>query len=949
MRGRLTIALLATALVALAIAPAARADFGLHGIEVTFSEPDGSPAAPIQAGAHPFSMDTELEVNTVKEGSGEELEFVNGAFRQLEVIAPEGFAADPNAVDPCSTLDFLTKPEGAFEVPNCADGTVVGTVEVTVGNNGKRPEGGEETTPLYNLEPPPGAVAKLGFWASDTPVTVLVGLTSERPYRGRAVLSNAVQVLEIFGSSLSLWGTPADKDHDAERGRCLRKGGLCSADITERPFLTLPRRCGAIETVFRATPWWTGSPFSPSPGGAPFAETVATPPGLEGCEKIGFSPEISTQPTTESASSPAGLDVALEVKDEGLTNPVGIATRSDIKKAVVKLPEGMTANPSLAEGLATCSEADLERETLHSLPGEGCPQAAKIGTLEVETPILAGKVFRGQVFVATQNENPFNALIALYMVVKDPGLGVLLKLAGKVEPDPETGQLTTTFGEPGHEIPQFPVSNFRFRFREGSRSPLITPERCGEFTTEAFFTPWANPASVLRKTSTFEITRGVGGGPCPAAGAPPFVPGFSAGSLNNSAGAYSPFHMRLTRRDGDQDLTRFSAVLPRGMIARLAGTTQCPEASIAAARARSGRAELAAPSCPPSSRLGAIIGGAGAGSQLTYVPGSFYLAGPLRGAPLSAVAIVPAVAGPFDVGTVVVRQALRVNPRSGEVRVDSEASDALPTTLAGIPLKVRDVRVEVDRPQFTINPTNCTPSTIAAQIWGSGLLPRDPGDDAPVTLLERFQASNCASLGFKPELSLRLKGGTRRGDFPALRTVYTPRPGDANISDLVLRLPRSAFLEQGHFRTICTRVQYAADACPAGAIYGHARAFTPILDQPLEGPLYLRSSDHKLPDLVFDLHGLVDVEAVARVDSHKGGIRATVEDVPDAPVSKIVVTMQGGQKGLIVNSRNLCAKKSRAAVELTAQNGKQRNLRALVKAVNCKKAKKPKRRGKSGR
>lgn len=939
-----SIRVLFTALVALLLAPAAAtADFGLSDLQVGFTGPQET-----RAGSHPDSFDTSFRVNMRKvpgeiEGVPAELEFGDGAIRDLEIEAPVGLVANPTAIPPCATVDFLTRPS-AFEPPECADSTALGTVTVTLCEAGQCTDGSEEPAPLYNLEPPPGAVAKIGFWAAEAAVSVLVGVTKEPPYRGIASFSNAVQVLEVKGSSVNLWGKPADSSHDEDRGKCTRQpaGVKCPAGIEVRPFFTLPRSCsGPYETVFRARPWWTGDSLNPTWGGADFQQTVSIPPGGTGCGGLGFAPEVSVQPTTDAASSPSGLEVGLRVEDEGLTSSE-VRAKSDIKKVVLALPEGITANPSLAEGLATCSEQGLARETLQSNPGDGCPQASKIGTVEAETPILEGKVLRGDLFIAEQFANPFNSLLAFYMVIKNPELGVIVKQAGKIEPDPTTGQLVSTIDD----IPQFPLGSVRVRLREGGRSPLISPERCGTFTTVAKLTPWARPNEVVEVPSSFQITGGVGGAPCPPGGAPPFEPGLEAGSLNNAAGAFSPFHMRLTRRDGDQNLTRFDATLPKGMVGKLAGVTQCSEADIAAARGRTGRAELAVPSCPSSSRLGTVYGGAGVGSQLTYVAGSIYLAGSIRGAPLSVVAIVPAVAGPFDVGTVVVRQALQFDAKTAEVTVDSAASDSLPSVLAGIPLKVRDVRVEVDRPQFTLNPTSCAPKSMQARIWGSGALPRDNSDDAPVSRTQRFQAASCASLGFKPKLGLTLKGGTKRGAFPALRTVLTPRPGDANIEGLVLRLPRSAFLEQGHFRTICTRVQFAAgggngEQCPAGSIYGKVRAWTPILDEPAEGSLYLRSSSHDLPDIVLALQGPpsapAKVEVTARVDSHKGGIRVTVDEVPDLPVSRVLVTMQGGRKGLIVNSRNLCAKPSKANALFSGQNGKQVTLKPKVRAASCKK------------
>jgi hypothetical protein len=522
-------------------------------------------------------------------------------------------------------------------------------------------------------------------------------------------------------------------------------------------------------------------------------------------------------------------------------------------------------------------------------------------------------------------------------VLRDKGVGLLVKQAGEVTPDPRTGQLVTTF----EDVAQQPFTRLTFRFREGTRPPLITPPSCGTHTTVAKIVPWARPGEVLTRTASFEITRGPGGRPGPPAGAPPFEPGFQAGSINNAAATYTPFAMRLTRRDGDQDLTRFDASQPPRVVARLAGVGRCPEAAIALAKAKSGKQERSAPSCPAASRIGSVMSAAGVGSSLTWVPGSLYLAGPVGAAPLSVVAVVPAVAGPFDVGTVVVRQALDLDPVTGIASVNGALSDPIPHILAGIPLAVREVRVSVDRPAFTLNPTSCRPFATQAGIWGGGADPFSRADDAPVALAAPFGAADCAALAFSPRLALRLRGPTRRGAFPALRAVYAPRPGQANVARLALRFPRSAFIEQGHFRTICTRVDFAAPPghgarCPKGSVYGRARAWSPLLAEPLEGPVFLRSSDNNLPDAVFALKGVVDVEVSVRIDSARGGLRATVERAPDVPVSRVVVNMRGGRKGLIVNSRELCLrpKRNRANARLAAHNSRRAVLKPVV-AARC--------------
>ena len=308
-------------------------------------------------------------------------------------------------------------------------------------------------------------------------------------------------------------------------------------------------------------------------------------------------------------------------------------------------------------------------------------------------------------------------------------------------------------------------------------------------------------------------------------------------------------------------------------------------------------------------------------------------------------AITPALAGPFDAGTVVVREALRLNPVTHVGEVDGQASDPIPHILKGIPLNLREVRVSADKPDFTLNPTSCEPFEALARIWGDGtaLAPLAPH---PVERSSRFQAAGCASLGFKPRLRLKLRGGTRRGAFPALKAVYTPRGhGDANLSRLALLFPSSEFIEQGHFRTICTRVQFAAgggfgEKCPKGSVYGHIKVWTPLLSEPLQGPVYLRSSNHNLPDAVFALHGLVDIELATRIDSVHGRLRAIVQNSPDAPVSRAIVQMQGGQKGLFVNSRSLCfrPKRNRARVDAGGQNGRRELTRPVMRATRCARA-----------
>ncbi len=930
---RLVLIFLAASLASLLLAPSpATAAFGIKNLDVTFTASNGSPVT--QAGSHPFAMTTSFDVNTKIDPKLGEIP--DEEFKDLVVDQPAGLAFDPRAVPRCSAADFLFA-NGEHPSSLCPDATAIGII-------GARGEAGNPNPSdfgiVYNLVPPPGAAAKFGFHVLGVAVTISGGVRSEGERNLFASLMNVSQAVSFYGSVLTLWGNPADPAHDGERGDCFLEGGSCPAGVPERPFITMPRSCtGPLTTIFKAASWQNPSTWVQSSASTHDNLVPPNPLGMSGCAKLGFGPLISAKPTTDWAESPSGLDVSVDVNDPGVTSPKGIA-QSDIKKAVLTLPEGVTANPSLAEGLGVCTPTDLSKERANSEPGEGCPESSKIGTVEVETPLLEDETLKGSLFIAQpddpttaapETENPFDSLIALYVVIKDSDLGILVKQAGKVEPDPQTGQLVTTFDD----LPQFPLGHVRFHLREGGRSPLVTPPRCGDFTASAEFTPWANPTHPLVTTTSFEINAGVGGSSCPPGGVPPFHPSFTAGTINNSAASYSPFYMRLTRKDGEQDMTKLSSILPPGLVGKLAGVSKCPDAEIAAASGKTGRQELIAPSCPANSKIGRIVSAAGVGPELTYVPGSLYLAGRYRGDPLSVVAVVPAVAGPFDAGTVVVRLALTLNPETAEVEVDGSASDPIPHILKGIVLKVRELEVYADRSEFTLNPTGCRPSKVRATLFGSFLDIFSPADDFPISLADRFQAAGCAGLDFKPKLSLRLKGGTRRGDHPTLRAVVIPHAGDANFRRAVVTLPRSAFLDQAHIRTICTRVQFAARACPKGSVYGFAKAITPLLDQPLQGPVYLRSSNHSLPDLVAALHGIVDIDVVGRIDSHKGGIRSSFENIPDAPVSKFTLRMRGGTKGLIVNSRNLCVRPSRAIVRLTGQNRKLHNFHPLVRASDC--------------
>jgi hypothetical protein len=622
----------------------------------------------------------------------------------------------------------------------------------------------------------------------------------------------------------------------------------------------------------------------------------------------------------------------------------GIAT-PPVKKVVTTFPEGMTLSPSAAQGLNTCSAAQISLGTNKPVT---CPDNSQYGKLTLHTPILpVDNQPEGFIYVAKQGDNPFHGFIALYLVIQEPDRGILVKVPGRLDLDPNTGQLTTTFDD----LPQLPVSDMQLTFKGGVRAGLVNPTTCGTKTIRAEFFSWHDPTTPHVVNNNYEITQKPDGSPCvPSLADRQFKPQMNAGTLSPSAGRYSPFAFRITRTDDDQEFSQLGVTLPQGLAAKFAGVGTCSEAGIAQALSRETTAGAAAqeqsdPSCPANSEIGSTIVGAGVGVPLTWVPGKVYLAGPYKGAPLSMVVISPAKVGPYDLGVITVRTALKVDPVTAQA---TAVSDPFPQIFQGIPVRVRDIRLNVDRPNFTLNPTSCAPKQITAHVTGTGGDLPSTADDTGVDLAERFQAADCASLPFKPKLSFRLFGGTHRGAHPKFTATLKARPGDANIGGASVALPHSEFLDQAHIKTVCTRVQFAADQCPAGSVYGFAKAITPLFDEPLQGPVYLRSSSHQLPDLVASLEGPasrpVKVELSGRIDSINGGIRNTFDVVPDAPVTEFTLTMQGGKKGLLQNSTDICAKAYRATAKFTGQNGKRITLRPKMQSA-CAKAKKQKRRG----
>jgi hypothetical protein len=498
--------------------------------------------------------------------------------------------------------------------------------------------------------------------------------------------------------------------------------------------------------------------------------------------------------------------------------------------------------------------------------------------------------------------------------------------------------LTTTISN----TPQSQVEEFVVKLDGGPRAAVSSPPTCGPNKGSAVMTPWSGNAPATPSDS-FSMTTAPGGGKCAKTLAErPFAPGFGAAPASAKAGAFSPVTVRITRPDGQQELKGTDIVLPPGMTGKLAGIPYCPEAALAAASGRAGVAEKGASSCPAESQVGTAVVEAGTGSAPYKIEGSkVFLTGPYKGAPLSLAVITPAVAGPFDLGTVVVRVALFVDPETAQIRA---SSDPLPHVFGGTLLNVRSVDLKMNRPNFTLNPTSCGPLATTGALLGGGGDPTNPAAFSAFGVSAPFQTTDCGALKFRPKLYTKLLGGkkvTQRSKFPAFRAVLVAREGDANIGRAALTMPHSLFLEQGHIGTICTRVQLAAAACPKRSVYGFARAKSPLLSDELKGPVYLVSSDNELPDLLADLHGQVNIRLRGVISASKARIRTVFSSVPDVPVSKFTLKMKGGKKGLLVNSRNLCAHPNFSSLNFKAQNGKVRKVKRLpLRVPGCKKAKK---------
>jgi hypothetical protein len=927
--GRASAAVQATDPVVIDATPAR---FGVSRWDGWLSNADGT--LDTRAGSVPYEATFSFDLNTLLEKSATELTPAGGELRNVEVKLPPGFVGNPQATVQCTRTEF--------DEEKCPKESIIGTVEPIAS------DGIALHRLVFNLVPAQGNPAEFAFTYEGISVFLTPGVRTGSDYGITTRVTNAPQRV-VISSILTLWGVPNDPTHTPWRcgstGGCAPGEGLLGPHPSLKPFLRMPTSCRTPDPFsISASSWAEELASFTQPIAFPTHGPDGQPVGLDECAKLPFEPGVQASPTTSATDSPSGLKFDLHVHQPENVTPLeagGETTgaepelhEADLKDATIKFPAGLAVNPSEADGLEACSEAQVGFtgftelnplvesgvQTSQFTPGAAeCPDGSKLGTVEVDTPLIAHPL-PGGIYLAKQSENPFGSLLALYITVYDPATGVVVKLPGKIEADPVTGQLTVSV----EQNPQVPFEDFKISLFEGTRSPLTTPSTCGTFGTTSSLTPWSSPeAPSVSPEGSFGITEAPGGGACPvAAGQGPNAPGFSAGTFTPIAGTYSPFVLHLSREDGSQQLRALNVTLPPGLIGKIAGIAQCPQADIESAEHRNGlgqgQLEAAAPSCPSSSEVGSAHVGAGSGAPF-FVTGHAYLAGPYRGAPFSIVVITPAVAGPFDLGTVVVRSALFINPLTAQVSVQS---DPFPTILDGIPLDLRNITVEVTRSQFTLNPTSCSKMAVT----GSSV-----GDSSQAPLSYAFQVGGCTGLPFKPTFTASTQGKASKAKGASLSVKLTAHPGEANVGKVDVQIPSQLPSRLSTLQKACTEAQFNTNpaGCPVASDVATATVHTPILNVPLTGPVYFVShGGAAFPELVLVLQGEgVTIDLVGNTDIKGKVTYSRFEAVPDAPFTTFELNAPQGPFSILGANvpasakYSLCGQNLTMPTVLTGQNG----------------------------
>ncbi len=902
--------------------------FGVENYELDPEEEGGEPDT--QAGSHPFQLTTSLTLNTHAVPTLDS--YLHEILPEIQPLAytkdlhftlPPGLIGNPTPLPKCSDYVFTLEAEGHGS--GCSSNTVVGVatpIVTAISRSTHVPLAFAE--PLYSLVPSAGEPAKFGFITpGGGPVVLDTSVLVGGDYGVVVSVPDITELLEFVGDQVTFWGVPADERHDIARGSCLGNvstlgGETCPVKETSKPFLILPTACpGDLRTSVEADSWaqvgqFTGKEYT-------FANGAGETYGLDGCNRLSFEPSISVAPDGQQASTPTGLTVGVHVPQESSLNPTGLAD-STVKNTTVTLPAGVGLNPAGADGLSSCS---TEQVALGSQGEQTCPESSKVGTVEIKSPLLPNPLV-GAAYLAQQDANPFGSLVALYLVAYDPVSGVRVKVAGEVKPDPVTGQLVSTF----KETPQLPFEELSLHFFGGSRAPLGTPALCGGYTTKASIAPWSGNAAV-DSSSEFKITSGPSGSPC--SNPLPFDPTLTTGSLNIQAGAFTPFTMTMSREDGNQNLDAIQLKMPPGLLGTLSDVKLC------------GEAEGNAGTCGPESLIGHTTVSVGlGGNPYTVTGGEVFITGPYEGAPYGLSIVNPAKAGPFDLGKVIVRAKIEVDPTTAALTITSDSAGpyAIPQILDGIPLEIKHVNVSIDRHDFTFNPTNCSPMSI-----GGGLT----SSQGSVSKLNvPFQVTNCATLKFKPIFSVSTSGKTSRVKGASLNVKLTyPNAAfgtQANIGKLKVDLPKQLPSRLTTLQKACPDTTFDANpaACPAASRVGTATATTPVLPVHLEGPAYFVShGDQKFPELIFALSGegvTVYVHGETFISS-AGITSSTFRTVPDVPIGTFELKLPQGPYSALAANGNLCTSKLVMPTTFVGANGMSIKQSTSITATGCPKHK----------
>jgi hypothetical protein len=906
------------------------AAFGIQDFGIGVLGRDGLPD--VQAAGHPVTVSTTINYNTLlnnTKGRGFRTSTGFPAVQEpkTEIVdLPTGFAGNPLATPRCpeASLTKITLHPG-----QCPAGSQVGEVAVDVGLEAESPA----EAPLFNVVPESGYPLEFGFEYAETIFYLRARLL---PTAAGYVASVSVPDIaratpsKISGVTVTVFGNPTERD-GAGSGQAL---------------FTNPDDCaaGPLDASVEMDSWVDPEHWPVTTESAMFEAGEGQ--GMTGCGALQFEPTLEVKPEESTADTPSGYEVDLRVPQA--PNVPGILATPDLRDAVVTLPEGVSIDPSAGSGLAACQETgpggiqlgsdDLVHDENKVQEGEElgpdglvhpasghCPAASQVGTVEVVTPLLE-KPLLGHMFVAapacggegqhacTQASATNGELYGLYLEVE--GSGVIVKLKGDVSASPVTGQLTTTF----RENPELPFSELKLKLEGGELAPLANPQSCGTFTTTSDLTPWSAPVTPDATPFSAFVIGGCGA-------AMPFAPSFTGESLSAAAAAPTSFSTTFSRNDGEQDFSGAAVSLPAGVTGLLGSVPLC------------GEPEAALGTCPAASQIGITTVAAGAGPHPFWVSGNVFLTGPYNGAPFGLSVVVDAKAGPFNLGDVVVRAAINVNPITAAVTV---TSGAFPQIVDGVPLRVRTVNVLVNRPGFMLNPTNCDVMGVTGTIAAA--------QGAQVGVSTPFAVAGCRDLAFKPLLSASTQGKASKADGASLdvKVVY-PSAGEANIRSVKTDLPLQLPSRLSTLQKACTAAVFEANPalCPAASVVGIAKAVTPVLPVTLMGPAYLVShGNEKFPNLVIVLEGDgVRVDLTGDTDIKKGITSTTFKSVPDDPVSSFELYLPEGKYSILgtylpVNDNyDLCGHKLAMPTEILGQNGAVIKQTTMIAITGCPKPK----------